>query len=303
MQSKMQESMGKIKYDVVIPSASRDISFLPRVISHINKNFDNVGTIYVLTAKININKLSVKGQTNVIVLDENTLLDGLTFSSVASRLEKFGYKSKTGWYFQQFLKYAFALSPYASEYYLTWDSDTIPLRNIPFFSNGKPLFTMKKEYNPSYFTTIKSLFNVDKLTDFSFIAEHMVFKTEIVKEMLSFIMSTNMEGDTWMDKILNAGDYTMEYPPFSEFETYGTYCYLKHPNFYDTRTLSTLRCAGYMRGRQIPEKMLNELALDLDTASFEVYHGPIFPFNYVAIYYRFLSKWNKIKRRFKSCNQ
>ena len=61
------------------------------------------------------------------LIDENTMVAGLSFSEVFGYLKKKGCDSvnKVGWYFQQFLKLAFALTSYCKGYYLTWDSDTL----------------------------------------------------------------------------------------------------------------------------------------------------------------------------------
>ena len=39
------------------------------------------------------------------------------------------------------------------EYYLLWDSNTIPIRPINMFKNGHPLFDMKLEHHTQYFVT------------------------------------------------------------------------------------------------------------------------------------------------------
>ena len=89
---------------------------------------------------------------------------------------------------------------------LSWDSDTIPLNNISFFKDGKPLFTMKQEYNKPYFDTLKKILNLEKSVDFSFIAEHMMFNKDIMNEMLNKINLSKVHGQDWIEKILNACD-------------------------------------------------------------------------------------------------
>ena len=92
--------------------------------------------------------------------------------------------NKVGWYFQQFLTLAFALTSYCKGYYLTWDSDTLPISELHFFQDGQPLFTMKKEYHRPYFNTLQRLIGLDKTSSKSFIAEHMIFKPEFVCEII-----------------------------------------------------------------------------------------------------------------------
>ena len=157
--------------------------------------------------------------------------------------EKYGKPIRTGWYFQQFLKLGFALSEYAKEYYLTWDADTIPLRHIDMFdAEGKPYFAMKTEYHKPYFDTMKRLLGINKIVPFSFIAEHMMFKVSLVKELISIIDNTQIEDSTWFEKVINATDFEAAKcsEMFSEFETYGTYCMNCYPDAYSYHKLNTL---------------------------------------------------------------
>ena len=73
---------------------------------------------------------------------------------------------------------AFSLSPYCKcDYYLSWDADTIPLRRLSFFRDEHPLFSQKQERHIPYFETLFNLLHLKPFNDFSFITEHMVFKS------------------------------------------------------------------------------------------------------------------------------
>ena len=284
-------------FDIIIPTVGRDVPFLPKVVRYLRKNIVGAKNIYILTVPKYESQIRKLNDFDCYFVDENKLVEGVQFKRVKKLLEKYHYQSKTGWYLQQFLKLGFALSKYAGDYYLSWDSDTLPLHSISFFDGEHPLFTPKREYNPSYFTTTKALFGLDKIVEYSFIAEHMLFKTEIVQKLINEINNSNVEGDDWLEKILNAGDYTMEYAPFSEFETYGTYCMSRYPELYKIRPLCTFRSAGYIRGRRISDRLIADMALDLDIASFEIYHGPMFPYNLTAIYYKSKQRYFKYRKK------
>ena len=44
-------------------------------------------------------------------------------------------------------------------YYLIWDSDTIPVKEVKLFNNdSKPFFDVKREYHKPYFITMKKIF-------------------------------------------------------------------------------------------------------------------------------------------------
>ena len=269
-------------FDVLIPVARKDISFVRRVTEYVRLNITGVKTIYIITAKNNFKRLSGSHNLhNYVLLDENSLLDGLSFSNVRRLLANVGENrpSQTGWYFQQFLKFAFAQTKYARDYYLTWDADTLPVNKIAFFKDGKPLFTRKIEYHAPYFKTMNRLIGIPRQVDYSFIAEHMLFKTSVVRELISEISRSAVRGDMWFEKIVNACNFAKDKANlFSEFETYGNYCAKNHPDMYETRTLNTFRAAGLIRGRHINNHIINRLAVDLHIASFEMQDAP-FPYN------------------------
>jgi hypothetical protein len=188
-----------------------------------------------------------------------------------------------GWYLQQFLKMGFALSLYAKEQYLIWDADTFPLKQLCFYENGKFLITAKTEYHLPYFKTMHKLFGLDKIADYSFIAEHMIIDVDIMKKMISAIMQSDIPGSTWHEKIINALDVKEENESskfaFSEFETYGTFCLKYYPEIFVTRNLRTFREAGKLYGRGVTEKQLQSLSEQYETASFEARYAPPFPKN------------------------
>ena len=248
------------KFDIVIPAAGKDIGFLQKVIPFIERNLD-CNFIYVITNIKNFSKIDKwkAKYSKLKVIDENQLICNLSYNIVKQILYAHG-ESRVGWYFQQLLKYGFAKSEWASEYYLTWDADTIPLNHIPFFDEGKPLFTKKIEFHSPYFDTMNRLLGYGKLVDFSFIAEHMLFKSSIVKELLNTIEKSSVTGNNWVEKIVNACDFNDKRGNlFSEFETYGNFCVHTYPELYKTRTLNTFRSAGLIRGRYINKHILELL--------------------------------------------
>lgn len=274
-----------MKFDVIIPVAGKDTCFVLRVIEYVTQCFDDLDRVYLITNISYHNKLKKKisRYDNVFVLDEDKLVDGLSIKSVEEKLNSQKKGLSSGWFFQQFLKYAFSLTEYANKYYLSWDADTLPLSHIKFFEDNHPYFTRKYEYNENYFKTIKNLLGINKTAEFSFIAEHMMFDPIIVKHMLSEIQHSAVEGETWFEKIINAGDYSYPLPTFSEFETYGTFVFHYYPNLYKTRQLNTFRFGGYIQGRNISDKKLREISFDTDTISFELCHDPLFPYNFPNI--------------------
>ena len=178
---------------------------------------------------------------------------------------------RAGWYYQQFLKLLYA-EKCDEDYYLSWDSDTIPVHLIKMIENGKPLFDMKTEYHEPYFNTIQRLFGIEKKVKESFISEHMLFHTQTVREMLSVIAKNDsLPGEDFCEKVLiAAGGSGYEKLAFSEFETYGTYMLHYHPELYGLRKWESLRMGGlYFDTDMLDDNLIQWLSTYYDAISFE----------------------------------
>lgn len=186
-------------------------------------------------------------------------------------------RGMVGWYYQQFLKLKYAdICPDA--YYLSWDGDTIPIRPIQMFCDGTPYIDWKREYFPSYFRTISSLFpGFHKVIEQSFIAEHMLFSKEYVQKMREEIMhASHLSGITFYERILRAISLSdLNDIGFSEFETYGTYIAYRNPGLYRMRRWTSFRnCGQYFSPDTISEQEIEWLANDFHAISFEKGHTP-----------------------------
>lgn len=290
-----------MKYDIIIPTIYRDYPFLKKVINYIFRNL-NPCTIYIITnkAKSRFIPKSILLNSQCKIIDEDNLIEGLDYAKTRDLLTRQAINNRTGWYYQQFLKMGFALSRYAQqEYYLIWDSDTIPLQPIKFFdSENHPLFTMKSEFHNPYFNTLKRLIGIGKINKSSYIAEHMIINKAIMKELIGNIEESQIPGDVWYEKVINSIDKDEQYG-FSEFETYGTYCLHNHPNLYRERVLPSFRYGGFIQGRLVNETILKKLSFDLAIVSFEPYHIPPFPWGTINnLYYTFLRKKERFIEKF-----
>ncbi len=180
----------------------------------------------------------------------------------------------TGWYYQQFLKMQYS-AICKDEYYMVWDGDTIPCRQINMFSpeTGQPYFDLKYEHHPEYFETIgKILPGFGKVIERSFISEHMIFRCDIMQNLIKDIeKNDSIPGTRFWEKIINA------IPPekigdscFSEFETYGTYVALRYMNVYKLREWHSFRLgASFFEMDKICDRDFEWLAVDFDAISFE----------------------------------
>ncbi len=191
-------------------------------------------------------------------------------SEIESKHGKQERISRTGWYYQQFLKMEFC-KICTDDYYLCWDADTIPLRNICMFgTNGIPYLDIKQEHMHSYFDTINNLFGFGKVIGQSFISEHMLFSRKLMSEMIEDIMSSSVAGNSFYEKIFNALDHPFQ--GFSEFETYGSWIAKKHPSEYRLREWKSIRNTNFIINRNdLTNDDLEWLATGFDAASFERY--------------------------------
>lgn len=283
-------------FDVIIPVAYKDYPFLKKSLPYICKNIKGIGKIFLIT-RINMAKYiadEILDNPLVDVLDEDAILQGLTFKRIHSIILSQGREhTNTGWYFQQFLKMAFALSRYCeNSYYLSWDADTIPVQNMSMFDEfGHPLFSIKTEYHEPYFIAIRKLLGIEKCNKGSYIAEHMLFKKDIMREIVFKIDSSDILGEVWYEKILNSiVPELVSTHAFSEFETYGTYCNTYYPELYAERTIPSFRRGGLIQGRFVSDRILQSLSSDVTTVSFEIYDRPPFPWGRICGWYEKILK-------------
>ncbi|MDY3268264.1 MAG: DUF6492 family protein [Phocaeicola sp.] len=271
--------------DIVISLATKDFQIIKKVVKYcrdyLQTNEDSIFLITKIDNKIFFSNSWIQ-RNHVILIDEDNMIPELSFSKVKHYLElhfKKGTNIYPGWYLQQFLKIGFALTSHAGKEYLIWDSDTIPLHNLQFKESDKYLLTVKTENHSPYFETMQRIFGFGKLCDRSFIAEHMPINTKIMQELIKRIEDSEIIGDNWFQKIINATSGKDE-QAFSEFETYGNYCMKYHPEIFETRPLITMRTAGLLYGRGVTKRQLELLnKMGFDTASFELRHIPAFPRN------------------------
>lgn len=261
-------------YDVVVVIKADDWDIAKNNLKYIRKNLRPKKIVIVSSDKI---KTKLTPEDGVNFINEDTLYQGMSFAAVREIFEERGISvSLTGWFLQQFLKMAYAFVC-KDDYYLVWDADTIPVRSIAMIDDidGKPLFNMKPEYVAPYFSTLYNLLRLKKCDKESFITEHMLFNTNIMKDLISKIENNPLLcGISFYDKIIDATDFRTQGNSFSEFETYGTFCEYYYPNVYKKRHLKTFRGGKMFLGTEIDDDILEWVAADFDTISFE-YQQPV----------------------------
>lgn len=248
-----------MSYDIVIPVSLRNMQTLPVTVSFINKNIVYKNIIIIGNKSL---KNECKNLEGSVFIDEDLLVPGLSFEKVKILLferDKYAVK-RTGWYFQQFLKMAYA-NICKDPYYLIWDADSIPVRKIRMFNEeGIPYFDCKEEYHKSYFTVMRKIFggSLGKQREQSFISEHMIIKTSYMNELIAEIEANDkLEGLNFYEKIIRTILIVdLSESGFSEYETYGNYVLVHFPGSYQFRHLDSLRPADKYLGTCPDEDML-----------------------------------------------
>lgn len=287
--------MNENKWTVIIPIVQNKVYLQELITERIFKYLQCKKIIFIGSNKV-CEKIHVNEKVNYI--DEDLLYEGLSYESVQNELILMNTDGKrTGWYLQQFIKMAYSMVC-ADDFYIVWDSDLIPLREIKHYdeATNKYLFTMKQEFHKPYFDTINVLFqgSVKKTVDKSFIAEQMIISRKI---MQSLITEIGNDDKMFWKKILHSCNVE-ELPKsgFSEFETYGNYvfCRNEYKNIYNLRTLSCCRKGGSFIGIHPSNSVLTWASKDLDMISIEINENP---HGIVAFFY-YMSKYGIFRRLF-----
>ena len=108
-----------MKYDIVIPVSYKDCWILKKNIRYIRDNLIGANKIYVILNRdlFRCFKSDFLSKYSVYLIDENCLALNLNFKEVKNALFEKGLDRLTGWYFQQFLKMAFAFYENVEDYY------------------------------------------------------------------------------------------------------------------------------------------------------------------------------------------
>ena len=274
-QCQMNHQQSAPDFDAVLPVATRNNKIAEQAIRSLAL-YSNAKTFYLITESNNFlrfEELRADGFP-IILLDEDTLIPTVNLQSIKYFLEKKGANpERAGWYFQQFLKMAVCDLPDISEHYLIWDSDTIMLQPIQFFSpEGTVFIKSKLETHDPYFETYRNILKRGPQVDFSFIAEHFMVKKEFMKELITTISNQPPSNQLWVWKIMNAIDQAhLSHSGFSEYETYGNFVSLHYPESITCRPLHSWRFGSMNFGLSPNKYDLFSLSLRYSYVSFETW--------------------------------
>lgn len=237
-------------------------------------------------------------------LDEDSIAPSLSFKKIETLIHlRCRHTKRAGWYFQQFLKMAYA-EICEEKWYMVWDVDTIPLRELPFFTEeGTGILDIKSEYHKPYFQTMKKLLDINKTIKESFISEHMLINKNVMTELIKQIEGNKkIEGNRFFEKIIQVLSVReLKENGFSEYETYGNFVLKNYPEIYTVRRLRTLREGKILLGDRPNEEMLKWAGNSYDIISLEKYHrmNPVLGRCAKSFLHHFISMedmWNSYKK-------
>lgn len=212
-------------FDILILSAEKDINKVKFVYESINRNISGFNKIYCVS-NININS-SLK-------IDDIQYFNDLDVINFDFSKFKGNVLKRRGWYIQQFIK---LFQNITLPEYLVVDSDIFFNKKIEILNDGKPSFFFgRDQYHAPYFTFMKSLLNLDKCYNLSFINEIMYFKKEYIDDLLNKIGIDSKDFFNLSVEILNKLNHDAG---MSEYELYGNYVTKYFSNSYNYRQIKT----------------------------------------------------------------
>ena len=264
-----------MKLDIVIPIVKVDVPTFRNNLPFLLKYLP-VKRIILIGAK-EIEPL-IRDLEDVYFQDENAIIPNLTLNKVKQiKKDLSGTDRRSGWYYQQFLKMAYAFVC-SDDYYLIWDSDTIPIKQMSFFDkdSGKPFLDYRDyvKYDECFFVTQNLLFPneyLKKTLKWSFICEHLLVDSSIMRNLLNDLTNEGTAGKmTFYENIMHViPRNVINLSGFSEFETYAAYVLKEYPNSYILRRWNNLRNAGIYIGHDISELHTKWIAECYDVISVE----------------------------------
>lgn len=132
---------------------------------------------------------------------------------------------RTGWYYQQFLKWAFRrLATTAA--FVVLDADSLLVGPLVLWQDGRYVLDRSDQQHAPYFDAFEHLLGWRPVPQESFIINYQIIDVALLDTLIAEIEAHAGGRQTWHERILAVIDRT-QISGFSEFETYG-YWLAKH---------------------------------------------------------------------------
>jgi hypothetical protein len=216
----------KLKIDVVIPSIEKDLDTLGNVIDSVRENIRHpIGNIFVISPNSEKIKKVCNRKRCRFVFEEDIL-------SVRKKDIHYNVNGvdRSGWIYQQLLKWSSNKIPGISSSFLISDADTVYCRPQVFESQNKIILSVSHQLcHIPYFDAIYRLTGKTIAPIYNFTSHHSLFevdKLEAVKIMIE--KHTNKK---WYKAIISLTS-PHEGSCVSDYETYGQLVCILYPKDY-----------------------------------------------------------------------
>ena len=215
------DCQSKMKLDILIPVAEKDIDVLGRVVKGLKENLRHpIGRIIAVGPETNkVKFVSIAEGCEFIAED----------SILPVRKEDIDYfvkgMDRSGWLFQQLLKWS-GDQICTEDNYLVMDADTILIRPQVFEVGGKFVLLHSDEHHQPYFDLYKRLFGSETKTALSFVSHQMLMNKGLIGQLKQELQLRH--GANWLE-VLFANIDGSQVSGMSEYELYGQWLLANHP--------------------------------------------------------------------------
>jgi hypothetical protein len=166
-------------FDIVIPVGPNELDIVYAVVAFAKINVKDYRNIYLVSCKDDLS-----------VLDCTTISESIFPFSKSTIQEAVGESSRINWIYQQLLKlYAVNTIPDCLENILVLDADVLILKELSFFEEDKPVFTVGFERTVEYHQHSERLHpSINRVDEqYSGISHHMVFNKSYLSELFKLV--------------------------------------------------------------------------------------------------------------------
>ncbi len=204
--------------DVFIPYHPKDRHALPHVVAslfrHLRPQPARVVCVGGPLPQVAVAKVVAAGGT---LLDEHQV-DEVPHRSLMAEIV-IRRKIRTGWYYQQLLKWAFRRLS-TTPAYVVFDADSVLVADLELIDGtGRYVLDRTEQRHEPYFDHFQHLFGWRPPLAPSFIINYQIIDVALLDGLLAEI-EQRQPGKSWHAAIMDAVDRT-QIAGFSEFETYG----------------------------------------------------------------------------------
>jgi hypothetical protein len=202
---------------------------------------------------------------------------GLTLDDLVAQYDRnrIGDQREPGWWIQQLIKLGAGTQiPGISSVYIVWDGDLIPTRRWKLCEhdeNGMIKYYIailqgesRSEFNTTQYAqcmkALTGMVPLEPVEGGTFVAHHMVFHTEYVKEMLDLMAEKTASSDPWPILIMS---YSRKFFRFSEYKTYATFMLRYHPEVFNYHELKLFGDGGlrFREANSVIDEMMKQFVI------------------------------------------